>query len=65
MSRCSGIQLGRIDYERKEKASISGDGLEGEGRWKRKKVREHKKKKRLRRKNFKLLDFVKMDLEKL
>lgn len=29
MSRCSGIQLGRIDYERKEKGSISGDGLVG------------------------------------
>lgn len=32
---------------------------------KKKKVREHKKKKRLSRKNFKLLDFVKMGLEKL
>lgn len=37
MSRCSGIQLGWIDYERKEKGSISGDGLGGKGDEKEKK----------------------------
>lgn len=55
MSRCSGIQLGRIDYERKEKGSISGDGLGGKGDEKEEKARDHRRKKRLRRKNFKTL----------
>lgn len=56
--------LGRIDYEGKEKGFVSTDGLEGGGKWKREeKGGEHGRKKRLRRKNFKHLDLLKMSFE--
>lgn len=47
---------GRVDYERKEKGSISTEGYVGAGRWKREeKAKESQRKKRLRRKRFKHL----------